>query len=96
MVVDAPIKQVKWVEQQTSPTKAQDMIQAIIDGQIKFNQRQHIADWEKDHSISRQHLESSIAELLQQKKELVEIIAEAQAEGLDVQIKGSLEVSIAI
>ena len=88
------IQKIKLVDGPFTPSEASDVISALIDEKINFHKTQRWSLSIRDESADMNHLTGRVAALQKEKANLKKIIARARAEGYNLRINGTLEITL--
>lgn len=86
--------QVKLIDGSFLPSEAKDLINALIDQKINFHKLRRLSLWERDHHDESFFDNNRITQLLQEKKEVIELLKEAKQSGKQLRINGSLNIEL--
>ncbi len=76
-----------------TPSQARDLVNNMVDEQINQHKLQHLSKWIGNNNISSKKLDETINQLNETKKELLGAIDQAQAEGMNVRLDGSVDIT---
>lgn len=94
MYISELMQKVQFQNGTFTPSEARDVISKVIDDQIAFYKLRHLSHWVKDNTIDPNLLEDKIAQLRQQKRELMEMVKEAKLTGNQLSICGEFKINI--
>lgn len=76
-----------------TPSEASDVMISLINEKINFHKLQRLQLWEKNNAFDTNQLDVHIDELLRERENLIEIIANINALGKNLKINGTLEIT---
>lgn len=92
MINTEVIQDVKLIEGTFTPTEAREVVLSFIEEKINFHKRLKLNLWLRDKDADTERHDKRIAELLLEKKKMEELLSEANAEGKNLRISGTLEI----
>lgn len=88
-------QKVQLVKGEFTPSEASHIIMNLIDEKINFHKIQRLQIWESNHNCKTDQIDSRIAELEQEKEIARDYINKSRGTGQNLNINGTLEISIA-
>ena len=89
------LQKVQLVDGQFTPSEASDVVGSLIKVKVNFHKLQRLSICEKQHyEADTMYCDGRISELMEELKLAKEFIREARANGQNVRINGTLEISI--
>lgn len=93
-VTTAVKQKVNLVEGEFTPSEAADVINDLINVKINFHKLQRLSECIHDECAETGYTDGRVSELMNEKKIAKQFIREARAQGKNVRINGSLEITI--
>ena len=93
MVITEVKQKIQLVEGEFTPSEASDVVGALIDEKINFHKVQRLGQWIRNENKVCRYENNRIKELLKEKRTAKEFIAAARAQGYNVRINGTLEIT---
>lgn len=89
------IQKVELVKGEFTPSEASHIITNLIDEKINFHKVQRLQIWEGNHQCKTDRLDGRIQELEKEKEFAREFIKSIRGLGQNLQMNGTLEITIA-
>ena len=87
------LQKVQLVDGKFTPSEASDVISALIEEKINFHKIQRLSLCEGNENSNLSYPNGRIAELKEEKRIAKEFLAKARAQGVNVRINGTLEIT---
>lgn len=87
-------QKIHLVEGKFNPSEASDIMEALIRERINTHKIQELQSWIRNVNCKTDHLNQQICELLDEKKDAKDLIAEARKKGIPLSINATIEISI--
>lgn len=75
------------------PSEARQVLWGVIDKQIDFYKIQYLSRWEGNHNTSCEYFDRKVEELTAKRQEILQLVKEAKAEGRQIRLGGTIEMS---
>jgi hypothetical protein len=89
------IQKINLINGQFTPAEASELVANLLREKINFHKVQRLQLLIGDHESETEELGGRIAELLEEKQKAKDFFAEIGRSGLNIVIKGTLEISFA-
>ena len=86
-------QKINLVDGQFSPSEASDVVGSLINEKINFHKIQRLGMFIHDEDEDAAELNGRVQELMDERKRAKAFIAEARAQGYNVRISGTLEIT---
>ncbi|WP_047416578.1 hypothetical protein [Cellulophaga sp. Hel_I_12] len=84
---------IQLVKGKFTPEQASEVMMALLDQKINYHKIEGIQLWEKNHKNDQEPIFKRIKELEAEKQNVTKFISKMRAEGKEIQIKGTLQMS---
>ncbi len=95
MVMKETVKRIQLSRDCISPSKASDMIQALINENVNFHKLERLSLMVGNENADTNILDNRINYLLGEKERLHAIVEDAKEQGYDLCVKTTIEIGIA-
>lgn len=86
--------QIGLIKGNFSPEEAREILEALIDQKIKFNEVRKFQRWTNDHQCNTSDLDARIKELKDERSELLEFMETLIGSGKTISISGEVNIEV--
>jgi|GEM_PF-3085162 len=88
------LQEVQFVDENLSPSEARDVVNKVINDQIKFYKLKNLSNWIKDDHCDQDCMLNKVEELKQTRQGFLTLINEAKSKGQGVKLSGNFHLAL--
>ncbi len=94
MLTKEILQTIQLANENCQPDEAWEMIDTLIDERISQHNIQMLRNWEGNHHFDSKPFDQKISDMKSQRKEIKSLIAQAKAQGYNIEVKAHIEVKM--